>query len=313
MRDIRLLVDFAAVAEDLSFSQAARRLGVPQPWLSARIRKLEDLFGATLFERSTRVVRLTAEGRQLFDHVRPLAQVAEAVTAEVERMRLGETGQLRIGCPQLGQPDSRQAAMISQFASANPDIVLAVEPGSVDIHVDLLHRGTLDFVMAIVPTGALSEKGLETVELHEVSLAAMMHHHDPLCAVEPLAPAAFRGRRVAMFAPPRASQFHDLIYGPLLAAGAEPVMVPELRRSLLKDAPELIVTTVVPAPAEAQLRYGVVRRTIAGCVPLRLALIRRRSIAHTRANQRFWNFARGLAAAGSQAGAGSTTPRIFAA
>jgi len=54
MIDVRLLLDFAAVGEALSFSAAARKTGVAQPRLSAQIRKLEAILGMALFERTTR-------------------------------------------------------------------------------------------------------------------------------------------------------------------------------------------------------------------------------------------------------------------
>jgi len=294
MRDVRLLLDFAAVAQDLSFSSAASRLGVPQPWLSTRIRKLEAMLGAPLFDRNTRSVKLTAFGQELFDHVRPLAETAEVVLAETERFRLGESGRLRIGCPQLGEPDRKQAAMFARFSAAHPGIVLVIEPGSTDIHLHLLRQGILDFVLTVMVSGMEERPGLEWIHLYPLAHAAMMHADDPLAGTDPLIPAAFYGRRLAMFPRERAPGFHDLVYGDLLASGVEPVFVPELRRSLLRGAPDLIVSTIVPAPADAPLRHGTVRRTIAGGPDICIALVRRISTARSRAAQRFWSFAQGF-------------------
>ena len=70
--DLRLLRYFAAVAEELSFSHAADRLGLSQQALSSQIRCLEDQVGRSLFFRTTRRVELTAAGRALL----PKAQVA---------------------------------------------------------------------------------------------------------------------------------------------------------------------------------------------------------------------------------------------
>lgn len=120
-------------------------------------------------------VRLTPHGEALFEQVEQLAQIAEVVSGEVDRMRLGEIGRLRLGCPQLGQPDTRQAALIRRFSAANPDIALAVEPGSVDIHLVLVQRGTLVFVLTVLASGAPLGEGLEGVPLYPVILAAMMH------------------------------------------------------------------------------------------------------------------------------------------
>ena len=63
--DLRRLRYFAAVAEELSFSRAADRLGVSQQAMSRQIRCLEDQVGRSLFFRTTRRVELTAAGRAL--------------------------------------------------------------------------------------------------------------------------------------------------------------------------------------------------------------------------------------------------------
>lgn len=57
-RDLRLTLYFAAVAEEGSFTRAAERLRIAQPWLSTQIRKLQDQLGFALFARTTRRVPL---------------------------------------------------------------------------------------------------------------------------------------------------------------------------------------------------------------------------------------------------------------
>lgn len=76
--DLRRLRYFTAVAEELSFSQAADRLGLSQQALSSQIRRLEDQVGRSLFFRTTRRVELTAAGRALL----PKAQLALGAALE---------------------------------------------------------------------------------------------------------------------------------------------------------------------------------------------------------------------------------------
>jgi DNA-binding transcriptional LysR family regulator len=68
--DLRRLRYFAAVAEELSFSRAAHRLGVSQQTLSSQVRCLEDQIGRSLLFRTTRRVELTAAGRALLPKAR---------------------------------------------------------------------------------------------------------------------------------------------------------------------------------------------------------------------------------------------------
>ncbi|RKN47707.1 LysR family transcriptional regulator [Micromonospora endolithica] len=59
------LHSFVAVAEEESFTGAARRLGVSQPEVSRRVRQLERQVGAKLVQRTTRQVTITAAGREV--------------------------------------------------------------------------------------------------------------------------------------------------------------------------------------------------------------------------------------------------------
>jgi len=86
MFDLDLLLRFAVVAEELSFTKAATRLHVDQPWLSRQIQRLESQLGFPLFIRSTRSVTLTTEGHVLLGQVAELARVADKTRATIREM-----------------------------------------------------------------------------------------------------------------------------------------------------------------------------------------------------------------------------------
>lgn len=80
--DLRQLRAFVAVAEELSFSRAARRLYVSQPALSRQIKTLERIIGCALLLRDTHRVELTLAGQALLGHARPvLAALDQAIAA----------------------------------------------------------------------------------------------------------------------------------------------------------------------------------------------------------------------------------------
>jgi DNA-binding transcriptional LysR family regulator len=89
--EVEQLRALATLAEELSFTRAARRLGVAQPALSARISRMERRLGRQLVERSTRSVRITPAGLDLLDRARPMLAAAEAGTAEAQLSR-GSSG-----------------------------------------------------------------------------------------------------------------------------------------------------------------------------------------------------------------------------
>ena len=75
--ELRHLRYFVAVAEEKSFTQAAKRLGIKQPPLSLQIRKLEKEMGTQLLYRGTRDVELTSTGRLLLEEARAILHHVE--------------------------------------------------------------------------------------------------------------------------------------------------------------------------------------------------------------------------------------------
>ena len=85
--DTGLLRTFLVLSETLSFSKTAVRVGRSQSAISAQLKKLEDLMGATLVERDTRRVALTGEGERLLGHAK---QVVAATDAMIRRFRVDD-------------------------------------------------------------------------------------------------------------------------------------------------------------------------------------------------------------------------------
>ena len=90
------LTYFVAVAREQSFRRAAEACGVAQPTLSAGIKQLEDELGTMLVLRSSRFHGLTPEGEKVLGWARRLIGDARAMRQELQSMRDGLTGHLRI-------------------------------------------------------------------------------------------------------------------------------------------------------------------------------------------------------------------------
>jgi len=94
LRDLRYLL---AVVKHEHFGQAARACGVSQPTLSVQIRKLEELVGVALFERTSKAAAPTVACQQLIGHARDAVTAAEAILATARNLRDPLAGRFRVG------------------------------------------------------------------------------------------------------------------------------------------------------------------------------------------------------------------------
>lgn len=95
--ELRTLRYFVAVAEELHFGRAARRVNIAQPPLSQQIQKLEDELGARLFERTKRVVKLTSAVESFLISTRLILRQVDSAVAGARGAGVGVVGQLSIG------------------------------------------------------------------------------------------------------------------------------------------------------------------------------------------------------------------------
>src|SRR5262245_56041076 len=94
---LRQLQYAAAVADSLSFNQAAAECHVSQPSLSEQIGELERVLGVKLFERGRRQVLVTAAGRDVVEQARVMLRAADELVETARRCRDPLAGTLRIG------------------------------------------------------------------------------------------------------------------------------------------------------------------------------------------------------------------------
>lgn len=92
---------FLVIAEEGSFSAAARVLKTSQPTMSRQIGALEETLGVTLFERSVRGLTLTETGRDLIDHVRVMGEAATLISMVAEGKSQDVSGEVTVTCTDL--------------------------------------------------------------------------------------------------------------------------------------------------------------------------------------------------------------------
>jgi DNA-binding transcriptional LysR family regulator len=133
--ELSVLAAFLAVAEERSFTRAARRLGVSPSALSHAIRGLEERIGVRLLARTTRSVAPTAAGEQFIARVGPALADVQGAWNHVAGLREKPAGRVRLVASGLSAR-MLLAPKLARFARDHPDIVVDVtttEEGRVDL------------------------------------------------------------------------------------------------------------------------------------------------------------------------------------
>ena len=127
MRGIQFaeLSAFVAVAEEASFTKAAKRLGLSTATLSQTVRSLEEQIGVRLLNRTTRSVAPTAAGERMLAELRPLLDGFDAALESINAFREKPTGHLRLTVP---PPVAKimLAPALARFLAQYPEITIEI-------------------------------------------------------------------------------------------------------------------------------------------------------------------------------------------
>lgn len=141
---------FRTAAEAGSFSEAAGRLHLSQPALSAAIRKLEETLGARLFDRTTRRVMLTAEGQELLRLSARLLDEFAAVTGDLRDYLGRRRGRVVVAAlPSLAAITLPPA--LARLKAAHPGIDVAIRDTLHDEIQEMVRSGAADFGLTVAP------------------------------------------------------------------------------------------------------------------------------------------------------------------
>jgi DNA-binding transcriptional LysR family regulator len=222
--EIRQLEYFVAVAETGGFGRAAERLHIVQAAVSQQVRRLERELSVRLFDRSTRHVRLTAEGRRLLPEAYAALDAVEQVRKTAVVLAAGREGVVRLG---IGR--AFDAGVHDWLARQT----VRIEPVRLTraARLDGVRHGELDAAVVRV-----AEPGFTSTELWSDELVAAFPEPDtpdggPRYPGVQLAQLAGLSLRMA---PRRGSPaFYDLVIDACRAAGFEPSLGAEI--STLQD------------------------------------------------------------------------------
>lgn len=211
---LRQIEYFVAVAEELHFRNAARRLNISQPPLSQQIRQLEEHLRIELFVRNKRGVSLTAAGRRLLPHAR---RILETVETASKAARYGETNILTIGF--VSSASLLLAPAIRRIRELYPGIDLRMIEANTVRQGDMLRAGLLDIALVRGPW-ACANFVAEVVAREDLVLILAADHPraaDPTIKLADLAAEPF-----VFFSRELGPAFFDAVVGACNRAGFSP-------------------------------------------------------------------------------------------
>ena len=143
----RQLRAFVALADEKHFTRAAQRCHLTQPAFSALIRQLEDSAGLRLFDRDTRNVELTAEGRVLEASARRLLADMELAMDDLRDHAARRRGRVTLAAlPSLAA--GWLPGLLAGFRERHPGISIDLRDALLDPCLDMVRSGQADFAVA---------------------------------------------------------------------------------------------------------------------------------------------------------------------
>jgi DNA-binding transcriptional LysR family regulator len=174
--ELRHLRYFLALAEELSFTRAAERVGIAQPPFSQQIRALEQEMGVRLVDRTPRRVVLTEAGTVFAERARfILSRVGEAVVV-TQQIGRGLSGHICVGFTESGCFHPAVTRTLLEFRQAYPALHVTLQENKSTNLVAMIREGTVDAAF-IRPPFEADEVVAYTQLLHEKMVVAVPRGH----------------------------------------------------------------------------------------------------------------------------------------
>jgi DNA-binding transcriptional LysR family regulator len=174
--ELRHLRYFLAVAEELNFTRAAKRLNIAQPPLTQQIKALEAEMGVLLFDRTGYRVELTDAGKSFVPQVaRILADVRNAVLI-AQRAAAGEVGHVRVGFTESASFNPLVTAAFRQFRLTYPEVEVSLEESPTTVLAAGLRDGRVDAAFVRPPLRTAEGIALHLIDEEEMVVAVSTSH-----------------------------------------------------------------------------------------------------------------------------------------
>jgi DNA-binding transcriptional LysR family regulator len=268
MIDLRQLRQFVAVAEELHFGHAARRLHMTQPPLTQAVHGLEAALGVQLFERSKRSVALTPGGEALLGGARRLLCAADDLPRAVKAAAEGLTGHLRLAFVST-VAYGPLPHFLSGFRENNPDVSLQLREATLDVQLAAFGADEVDAGFVVHAPGAAPLGFATLTVLAEPLVLALPINHAAAATGHMLRFEDIASDPLVIFPRNIAPSLHDSVLSLYRANGITPHIGQEAiqMQTIVSLVSAGMGVAWVPAALTQLQRPGVVYRHVQG-VPL---------------------------------------------
>jgi DNA-binding transcriptional LysR family regulator len=243
--ELRHLRYFVAVAEDLHFGRAAKRLHLAQPPLSQQIRKLEEIVGHRLFLRTSRAVKLTSAGEVLLDRARRTLREVQNDLEEARSVGRGEVGYLKVAFIGSGMLTSLPQ-MLGRYRRQYPKVNLQLREFYTAGVMQALNDGMVD--VGILRDGGPAD-GLAVEKLFSEPFIAVLPSSHRLARRKTLGASDLRNEPFVFFPPGMGRRAYEKSVSLCEAHGFRPQVVQEAPQwlTILRLVGAGLGVTIAPA------------------------------------------------------------------
>ncbi len=169
--NLRQLQYFVTLAAERNFNRAAERLNMAQPPLSRSIRQLEEEFGADLFDRTVRPLRLTPVGRLFHEQAKQVLDRVESMRSMMQSAAANERRRFTIGF------------VASTIYARLPELIRAFRMEAPDVELVLVESSTLDQITALKERRI--DVGFGRIRFEDPAVSRTVLRHERLVAALP--------------------------------------------------------------------------------------------------------------------------------
>ena len=264
--ELRHIRYFVAIAEELHFGKAAKRLNISQPPLSQQIQKLENELGTMLFRRTKRDVTLTKSGEILLKESYRLLEQANRIKRLAKRAEAGEIGEVSIGSISSACFEVLPA-MLDILREKHPNVGFTVHEFDTADALPALINGTLDLGLVRLNT---VKSPLEIIPIKEDNLVLAMPTGHPLSEHSKININDIKNETFTMFSREVSPAFFDYIMGALNHVGFSPELIYKTNsiQTQIAFVASGLGVALVPSTTKRQHIPGIEYRELDTPIPL---------------------------------------------